>query len=93
MAGKNGSKENLKDTFGYTDHEWRYIWSTLSKDRAWNVPDIKDDMGNKIKGNFAPEIMIKYIAHDLKCHIIVFDLLLGVTQFCSANFLRDNNAP
>ena len=37
-------------------------------------------------------MFIKFIAHDLKCHIIVFDLLLGQVQFCSANHLKDNNA-
>ena len=36
-------------------------------------------------------MFIKYIAHDLKCHIIIFDLLLGQVQFCSANHLKENN--
>ena len=35
--------------------------------------------------------MIKYIAHALRCHIIVFDLQLGISQFCSANYLKADN--
>ena len=91
MAGKFGPIKNYKELFGYSDVEWQYIWSTMKESGAWDVPSIKDSYGNVKKGNFAPEILIKYIAHDLKCHIIIFDLLLGVTQFCSGNDLQKNN--
>ena len=64
---------------------------TMLEDGAWAVPDIKDSHGNSIKGNFAPEILIKYIAHALKSHIIVFDLLLNRIQFLSGNHLKNNN--
>ena len=76
LAGKYGSKRNDKNILDYTDDEWAYIWSTMLEDRAWAVPPIKDNFGNIIKQNFAPEMMIKFIAHVLKCHIVVFDLLL-----------------
>ena len=36
-------------------------------------------------------ILIKYIAHELKSHIIVFDLLLKRVQFLSGNHVKDNN--
>ena len=36
-------------------------------------------------------MLLKFIAHDLRCHIVVFDLQLGITQFCSANRLKENN--
>ena len=91
MAGKNGSKQNDKELFGYTDGEWDFIWSTMVEDGAWAVPSIKDSQGNLIKENFAPEILIKYIAHDLRCNIIVIDLLLGDVQFCSGNHVKDEN--
>ena len=91
MAGENGSKQNDKELFGYSDDEWQYIWSTMVEDGAWAVPSIMDSFGNVVKGNFAPEIMIKYIAHDLKCHIIVIDLLLDNVQFCSGNHVKDDN--
>ena len=58
---------------------------------AWAVPSIKDDKGNNIKANFAPEILIKFIAHELKTHIIVFDLQLGRVQFLSGNHVRIAN--
>ena len=64
----------------------------MLEDGASAVPSVKDGFGNTIKENLAPEIFIKYIAHELQCHIIVFDLLLGQVQFCSANHLKDNNA-
>ena len=51
MSGKNGSKQNDKELFDYTDDEWEYIWSTMMEDGAWAVPDIKDSLGNKRKGN------------------------------------------
>ena len=61
MAGNHGSLQNLKQVFSYSDSEWEYIWSTMRVDGAWSVPNIKDDEGNEIKENYAPEIMIKYI--------------------------------
>ena len=73
MAGGNGSKQNDKQLFDYTDTDWEFIWMTMLEDGAWAVPSIKDSQGNVRKANFAPEILIKYIAHELKCHIIVFD--------------------
>ena len=91
MSGGNGSKQNDKELLGYSDEEWNYIWTTMLEDGAWAVPGVKNEFGNIIKENHAPEIFIKYIAHDLKCHIIVFDLVLGQVQFCSANHLKDDN--
>ena len=91
LAGNYGSKRNDKNILDYTDDEWAYIWSTMLEDRAWAVPPIKDNFGNIIKQNFAPEMMIKFIAHDLKCHIVVFDLLLDRIQFVSGNHLKSNN--
>ena len=91
MSGGNDSKQNDKELFNYSDEEWSYIWATMLEDGAWAVPSIKDDFGNTTKENQAPEIFIKYIAHDLKCHIIIFDLMLGQIQFCSANHVKDNN--
>ena len=91
MAGNNGSLQNDKLLFGYTDAQWEYIWSTMLEDGAWAVPSITDGDGNVIKENFAPEIMIKYIAHDLRCHIIVFDLVLDTIQFISGNHLKSDN--
>ena len=87
LAGKNGSKRNDKNILDYTDDEWAYIWSTMLEDGAWAVPSIKDELGNIIKQNYAPELFINYIAHDLKSHIIVFiyyliefSLSLGITS-------------
>ena len=91
MAGNNDSKQNQKEVLDYTDVEWEYIWSTLIEDRAWAVPSVKDASGNWLKDNCAPEMMIQYIAHDLRCHIVVFDLLLDTVQFISANHLKDND--
>ena len=91
MSGKNGSKQNDKELFDYTDDEWEYIWSTMMEDGAWAVPDIKDSLGNNKKANFAPEIMIKFIAHDIRCHIIICDLLLDTVHFLSANHVQDGN--
>ena len=34
MAGKNGSKQNYKQLFGYTDAEWDFIWTTMLEDGA-----------------------------------------------------------
>ena len=45
MAGANGSKQNDKDLFDYTDDEWDYIWSTMLENGSWAVPSIKDDWG------------------------------------------------
>ena len=91
LAGKNGSKENDKETLNYTDEEWSYVWATMIEDGAWAVPSIKDGDGNFLKPNQAPELFIKYIAHDLLCNIIVFDLYNNTVEFCSGNHLLDNN--
>ena len=91
LVGMHGSKENEKLKFGYTDREWEWIWSTMIEDGAWAVPALRDTEGNYLKENFAPELMIKYAAHELKCHIIVFDLQLNRIQFCSGNYLKDEN--
>ena len=91
LAGKNGSRENLKNIFQYTDDEWAFVWSTLIHDKSWNVPNLKDKTGSILKENFGPEMLIKYIAHDIRCHIIVFDLQLEIIQFCSGNYLKENN--
>ena len=66
MYLRRRSKQNDKLIFGYSDSEWEFIWTTMLEDGAWAVPCIKDSDGNTIKENFAPEILIKYIAHDLK---------------------------
>ena len=71
LAGKHGSLQNLKEIFQYTDDQWTFVWSCLMHDKAWNVPQIKDKAGNILKENFGPEMLIKYIAHDIRCHIIV----------------------
>ena len=63
----------------------------MIEDGAWAVPSIKDREGNYVKDNHAPELLIKYIAHDLKCNIIVFDLALNRIQFLSGNDLKDGN--
>ena len=92
MAGNNNSLQNDKAVFGYTDNEWQYIWSTMLEDGAWAVPSIKDENnGNIIKENFAPEIFIKFIAHDIRANIIVFDLVLDDIQFVSGNLLKMDN--
>ena len=91
LSGKHGSKENDKEIFGYSDTEWDYIWSTMMADGAWSVPQITDNHGNPIKDNLAPELLIKFVAHDVRCHIVIFDLALNIVQFCSANHLKDNN--
>ena len=91
MAGRNGSKQNDKQLFDYSDTDWEFIWMTMLEDGAWAVPGITDSQGNVSKANFAPEMFIKYIAHELKCHIIVFDLLLNTVQFLSGNHLKNNN--
>ena len=91
MAGQNGSKQNDKLLFEYTDSQWEYIWMTMLDDGAWAVPGIKDDLGNTVKANDAPEILIKFIAHELKCHIIVFDLVLNRIQFLSGNHVKSGN--
>ena len=91
LAGKNGSLQNLQSVFGYTDEEWQFIWSSMCEKGAWDVPNIKDSNGKVIKENYAPEMFIKYTAHELRCHIIVFDLQLGTIQFCSGNYLKENN--
>ena len=92
MAGNNNSLQNDKEVFKYSDSEWQYIWNTMLEDGAWAVPGIKDTKhGNIIKENFAPEILIKFIAHDLRANIIVFDLVLDDIQFVSGNLLKMDN--
>ena len=91
LAGNNGSLRNDKEILGYTDTQWEYIWNTMLVDGAWAVPGITDAEGNVIKENDAPELLIKFIAHDLRCHIIVFDLVLDRIQFISGNHLKQNN--
>ena len=91
MSGMNDSKCNDKVMLDYTDADWIYIWSTMIEDKAWAVPDLKDNSGNILKHNYAPELFIKFIAHDLRSHIIIFDLLLDIIQFCSGNHLKSNN--
>jgi hypothetical protein len=51
---------------GYTDDQWEFIWSTMAEDGAWAVPNITDGSGNALVQNFAPELMIKYITHNLR---------------------------
>ena len=34
MAGNNGSLQNDKELFGYTDDEWAFIWSTMIENGA-----------------------------------------------------------
>ena len=63
----------------------------MLEDGAWAVPSIKDIEGNTVKANWAPEILIKFIAHRLRIHILVFDLLLNRVQFLSANHIKDAN--
>ena len=91
LAGNNGSLRNDKEILGYTDQQWEFIWNTMLEDGAWAVPGITDDQGNIIKENDAPELLIKYIAHDLRCHIIVFDLVLDRIQFVSGSHFKQNN--
>ena len=91
MSGMNNSKCNDKVVLDYSDDEWTFIWSTMIEDGAWAVPDIKDNSGNILKHNYAPELFIKFIAHDLRCHILIFDLMLDRIQFCSGNHLKSNN--
>ena len=91
LAGLHGSKENDKQKLGYTNEEWRLVWLEMLEDGAWALPALKDENGKYKKENLAPEMLIKFVAHDLKTHIIVFDLLLNSIQFCSGNHLRSNN--
>ena len=91
LAGGKSSHQNDKLLFGYSDTQWEYIWTTMLEDGAWAVPGIKDTHGNTMKENYAPEMLIKYIAHDLRCNIIVFDLVLDSIQFVSGNHLKSEN--
>ena len=91
LAGKNGSKENDKLILDYTDNEWDFIWTTMMENGAWAVSSIKDQAGNTLKENQAPELFLKYVAHDLKCNIVVFDLYNSTVEFCSGNQLLDNH--
>ena len=91
LAGKYNSKLNDQLLHGYSDEEWTYIWSTLLEDGAWAVPPIRDKSGNYLKENFAPELLLKFIAHDLQCNILILDLYNNTIEFCSGNQLLDNN--
>ena len=71
LSGKHGSKENEKVKFGYTEKEWEWIWSLMFENRAWAVPSLRDDKGNYLKENFASEMLIRYAAHEIRCHIII----------------------
>ena len=90
MDGRKGSLKNTQLMFGYSDVEWKDIWSMMIKDGAWAVPPLRDNFGNFLKDNHAPELFIRYAAHELRCHIIVFDMQLKRMQFCSGNILRRN---
>ena len=91
LAGKYNSKLNDQLLHGYSDQEWNYIWSTLLEDGAWAVPPIRDRSGNYLKENYAPELLLKFIAHDLQCNILILDLFNNTEEFCSGNQLVDNN--
>ena len=91
LAGMHGSKENEKSNLGYSDVEWEFIWSTMIEEGAWAVPSLQDHQGNIVKENNAPEMFIKFAAHELKCNIIVFDLQFGTVRYLSGNHLISNN--
>ena len=91
LAGRNNSKLNDQFLYGYSNDEWSYIWSTLLEDGAWAVPSIRDRDGNIIKENHAPELLLKFISHDLQCNILILDLYNNTVEYCSGNQLRDNN--
>ena len=58
MAGKNGSLQNDKLLFEYTDDEWEFIWMTMLKDGAWAVPSITYGNGKTIlKSSDSPGLM------------------------------------
>ena len=59
LAGFHGSKENDKAKLGYTDYEWDIMWTQMLEDGAWAMPALKDDKGNYLKENLAPEMLIK----------------------------------
>ena len=59
LAGFHGSKENDKSKLGYTDYEWELIWGQMLEDGAWAMPALKDNKGNYLKENLAPEMLIK----------------------------------
>ena len=77
---------NTQITLGISGEVW-YLIAYLKP----NVGDIKDEDGNIVKQNHAPEFFIKFIAHDLKCNIIVFDLYNKTVEICSGNQLLENN--
>ena len=54
----------------------------MTTDGAWAVPFLIDESGHFVKENQAPELLIKYIAHDLHCNLIVFDLFNQTVEFC-----------
>ena len=81
LAGNFGSKENDKSSLGYSDSEWDWIWTTMLEDGAWAVPSVKDDHGNTVKENYAPEILIRFVAHELRYNIIVLDLFWTLFSF------------
>ena len=71
--------------------EWDYIGNTMAEDGAWAVPSVTDKSGNVVKENQFPKLFMKYIAHDLHCNVIVFDLFNNTVEFCSGNQLLHNN--
>ena len=80
MAGKNGSMQNDKLVFDYTDGEWEFICLKMVHG-LYLASQIEMKMLSKKKN--APEIMMKLVAHDLKSNIIVFDLQLNIIQVSS----------
>ena len=49
--------------FGYSDLEWDWIWASMIEDGAWAVPPLRDESGNIVKENHAPELLIRFVAH------------------------------
>ena len=74
-----GWHEKLK--FGYSDREWELIWSMMEEDGVWDVPSLKDNNGKFLKENFAPEMLIRYAAHELKSHIIALENTVLLWKF------------
>ena len=44
LSGNHDSKQNDKETLGYTDEEWERIWTPMLEDGAWALPHLKDSM-------------------------------------------------
>ena len=91
LCGREGSSQNLKEIYNYTDTEWVYIWSLLRSPGTWEVPDITDDDGKVVKLNQAPEMMLLAIADYLQADIVVFDLHNKTVQRNLANSCREGN--